>query len=79
MTARTRWVVVGGGFLANVFDAMEIILLSLALPAIRENLHLTAAQGQPTGVELRRNHSYAAGRRPSVVIGLRRDARQEHR
>jgi hypothetical protein len=47
MTARTRWVVVGGGLLAHVLDAMEIILLSLALPAIRENQHLTAAQGQP--------------------------------
>jgi MFS family permease len=45
MTARTRWVVLGGGFVAYMFDAMEIILLSLALPAIRETMHLTAAQG----------------------------------
>jgi MFS family permease len=45
MAARTRWVVLGGGFVAYMFDAMEIILLSLALPAIRQNMHLTAAQG----------------------------------
>lgn len=45
MPARTRWLVLGGGFIAYMFDAMEIILLSLALPAIRESLHLSAAQG----------------------------------
>jgi MFS family permease len=45
MAARTRWVVLSGGFVAYMFDAMEIILLSLALPAIRQNMHLTAAQG----------------------------------
>lgn len=42
---RTRWVVLGGGFIAYMFDALEIILLSLALPAIRSELDLTAAQG----------------------------------
>jgi MFS family permease len=42
---RTRWVVLGGSFLAYMFDAMEIILLSLALPAIREDLQLGPAQG----------------------------------
>jgi MFS family permease len=42
---RTRWVVLGGSFLAYMFDAMEIILLSLALPAIREDLQLSPAQG----------------------------------
>jgi len=42
---RTRWVVLGGGFLAYMFDAMEIILLSLALPAIREDMQLTPGQG----------------------------------
>jgi MFS family permease len=42
---RTRWVVLGGSFLAYMFDAMEIILLSLALPAIREDLQLSAGQG----------------------------------
>ncbi|TQM13828.1 MFS transporter [Pseudonocardia kunmingensis] len=41
---RTRWVVLGGSFLAYMFDAMEIILLSLALPAIREDLQLGAAE-----------------------------------
>jgi MFS family permease len=40
-----RWVVLGGSFLAYMFDAMEIILLSLALPAIREDLQLGPAQG----------------------------------
>jgi MFS family permease len=42
---RTRWVVLGGGFLAYMFDALEILLLALALPAIREDLQLTPAQG----------------------------------
>lgn len=42
---RTRWVVLGGGFLAYMFDALEILLLSLALPAIRADLGLTPAQG----------------------------------
>ncbi|HLU58014.1 MAG TPA: MFS transporter [Pseudonocardia sp.] len=42
---RMRWVVLGGSFLAYMFDAMEIILLSLALPAIREDLQLSPAQG----------------------------------
>jgi MFS family permease len=42
---RTRWVILGGSFLAYMFDAMEIILLSLALPAIREDLQLSPAQG----------------------------------
>ncbi|GAA5120327.1 MFS transporter [Pseudonocardia adelaidensis] len=41
---RMRWVVLGGCFLAYMFDAMEIILLSLALPAIREDLGLGAGQ-----------------------------------
>ncbi|MGH3585679.1 MAG: MFS transporter [Pseudonocardia sp.] len=41
---RTRWVVLGGSFLAYMFDAMEIILLSLALPAIREDMALGPAQ-----------------------------------
>ncbi len=42
---QTRWVVLGGGFLAYMFDAMEIILLSMALPAISEDLALSPAQG----------------------------------
>jgi MFS family permease len=45
MAARTRWVVLGGSFIAYMFDALEIILLSLALPAIRTDMHLTPLQG----------------------------------
>lgn len=45
MAARTRWVVLGGSFIAYMFDALEIILLSLALPAIRNDMHLTPLQG----------------------------------
>lgn len=41
---RARWIVLGGGFVAYMFDALEIILLSLALPAIRTDLGLTPAQ-----------------------------------
>lgn len=41
---RTRWIVLGGCFLAYLFDALEIVLLSLALPAIREDLALSVAQ-----------------------------------
>jgi MFS family permease len=42
---RTRWIVLGGCFLAYLFDALEIVLLSLALPAIRTDLGLSATQG----------------------------------
>jgi len=45
MAARTRWVVLGGSFIAYMFDALEIILLSLALPAIRNDMHFTPLQG----------------------------------
>jgi MFS family permease len=41
---RTRWIVLGGCFLAYLFDAVEIVLLSLALPAIRHDLSLSATQ-----------------------------------
>lgn len=40
----TRWIVLGGCFLAYLFDALEIVLLSLALPAIRHDLGLSATQ-----------------------------------
>jgi len=42
---QNRWIVLGGCFLAYLFDAVEIILLSLALPSIRNDLGLSAAQG----------------------------------
>lgn len=38
---RTRWLVLAGCFLAYLFDALEIILLSLALPAIRSDMGLS--------------------------------------
>ncbi|WP_084215941.1 MFS transporter [Pseudonocardia spinosispora] len=44
MGARARWVVLVGGFIAYLFDALEIILLSLALPAIRQSMQLTATE-----------------------------------
>jgi MFS family permease len=40
----TRWKVLGGCFLAYLFDALEIVLLSLALPAIRADFGISAAQ-----------------------------------
>ncbi|MFK3724288.1 MFS transporter [Pseudomonas monteilii] len=40
-----RWLVLGGCFLAYLFDAVEIILLSLALPAVRTDLGLSVLQG----------------------------------
>ncbi|MET8429059.1 MFS transporter [Nocardia sp. NPDC004860] len=42
---RTRWIVLGGCFLAYLFDALEIVLLSMALPTIREDLGLSITQG----------------------------------
>ncbi|WP_280243872.1 MFS transporter [Nocardia abscessus] len=42
---RRRWVVLGGCFLAYLFDALEIVLLSMALPAIRQDMGLTITQG----------------------------------
>lgn len=40
----TRWKVLGGCFIAYLFDALEIVLLSLALPAIRTDFGITASQ-----------------------------------
>lgn len=42
---RNRWVVLGGCFLAYLFDALEILLLSMALPTIREDFGLSITQG----------------------------------
>ncbi|MGW6725675.1 MFS transporter [Nocardia sp. NPDC055029] len=42
---RTRWIVLGGCFLAYLFDALEIVLLSMGLPAIRKDMGLTITQG----------------------------------
>ncbi|MFD6105481.1 MFS transporter, partial [Nocardia salmonicida] len=41
----TRWIVLGGCFLAYLFDALEIVLLSMALPSIRKDLGITITQG----------------------------------
>lgn len=41
MRALSKWHVLIGGFLAYLFDAMEIILLTIALPVIRQDLGLT--------------------------------------
>ena len=37
----SRWHVLIGGFLAYLFDAMEIILLTIALPVMRQDLELS--------------------------------------
>lgn len=41
MKSVSKWHVLVGGFLAYLFDAMEIILLTIALPVIRQDLGLT--------------------------------------
>lgn len=41
MRPLSKWHVLVGGFLAYLFDAMEIILLTIALPVIRQDLGLT--------------------------------------
>ncbi|NKE56915.1 MFS transporter [Lentzea sp. PSKA42] len=45
MSGSNRWVVLFGSFVAYMFDALEILLLSFALPVIRADLGLTTAQG----------------------------------
>ncbi|WP_218164379.1 MFS transporter [Lentzea waywayandensis] len=45
MSGSNRWVVLIGSFVAYMFDALEIMLLSFALPAIRADLGLTTTQG----------------------------------
>jgi hypothetical protein len=37
----SKWHVLVGGFLAYLFDAMEIILLTIALPVIQQDLGLS--------------------------------------
>jgi MFS family permease len=39
-----RWIILGGSFLAYMFDAVELLLLALALPQIRQDLGLTIGQ-----------------------------------
>lgn len=41
MNTKIKWHVLIGGFTAYLFDAMEIILLSIALPVIRQDLGLS--------------------------------------
>ncbi|WP_394620629.1 MFS transporter [Lentzea sp. JNUCC 0626] len=45
MNGSNRWVVLIGSFVAYMFDALEILLLSFALPVIRADLQLTTTQG----------------------------------
>ncbi|HUQ58838.1 MFS transporter [Lentzea sp.] len=45
MSGSNRWVVLIGSFVAYMFDALEILLLSFALPVIRADLELTTTQG----------------------------------
>lgn len=40
-----RWIVLAGCFIAYLFDALEIVLLSLALPRIRTDMDLSIQQG----------------------------------
>ncbi|KIC79527.1 MFS transporter, partial [Pseudomonas sp. C5pp] len=41
MKGISKWHVLIGGFIAYLFDAMEIVLLSIALPVIRQDLGLS--------------------------------------
>jgi MFS family permease len=45
MRASGKWVVLGGAFVAYMFDALEILLLAFALPDVRAAFGLTPAQG----------------------------------
>jgi MFS family permease len=45
VTDRTKWVVLATCFLAYTFDAMELVALTVALPTIRTDLHLSTLQG----------------------------------
>lgn len=40
-----RWIVLLGSFIAYIFDSLEVIILSLALPAIRDDLGFTKTEG----------------------------------
>jgi MFS family permease len=45
MTDRTKWSVLWVCFLAYTFDAIELVALTVALPTIRADLHLSTVQG----------------------------------
>jgi MFS family permease len=45
MRTSVKWVVLAGAFVAYTFDALEILLLSYALPDIRSTFGLTTTQG----------------------------------
>lgn len=45
MSGSNRWVVLIGSFMAYMFDALEILLLSFTLPVIRADLGLTTTEG----------------------------------
>lgn len=39
-----KWIILCGAFIIYMFDALEILLLSMALPAISTDLHISATQ-----------------------------------
>lgn len=39
-----KWIILCGAFIIYMFDALEILLLSMALPAISSDLHISATQ-----------------------------------
>ncbi|QDQ95371.1 MFS transporter [Rhodococcus sp. WB9] len=45
MTVPLRWIVLIGCFIAYLFDALEIVILSLALPSMRPDLAISVPQG----------------------------------
>ncbi|HET6502814.1 MAG TPA: MFS transporter [Amycolatopsis sp.] len=45
MTDRRKWAVLATCFLAYTFDAIELVALTVALPTIRTDLHLSTVQG----------------------------------
>lgn len=45
LSGSNRWVVLFGSFVAYMFDALEILLLSFTLPVIRDDLGLTTTEG----------------------------------
>jgi MFS family permease len=45
MTDRRKWTVLATCFLAYTFDAIELVALTVALPTIRADLHLSTVQG----------------------------------
>lgn len=45
MSTTTKWVILFGSFVAYLFDALEIVVLSLALPSMRADLGFSVVQG----------------------------------